>query len=155
MEGEEHGSSGGGGSEDLAPGWREVMDAASGKPYYYHRDTRQTTWVKPVAGPVEGEDAGHAERSGVDKAAPSNGSKGGNQSKKAKKKTTPATGDERSKKPPARSKPSKGKQKQQETKQEEEGSPAAEGRTVEPARGGTQYHNKAPSWYRDDDDERP
>ena len=29
--------------------WREVTDPDSGRLYYYHRDTRETTWMKPAA----------------------------------------------------------------------------------------------------------
>lgn len=35
----------------LAPGWREQMDPASGRPYYVS-DQGQTSWEKPVGGPA-------------------------------------------------------------------------------------------------------
>jgi hypothetical protein len=32
----------------LAPGWFEAVDVDSGKPYYFHRATREVSWIRPV-----------------------------------------------------------------------------------------------------------
>jgi len=45
----------GGEDEPLPPlpeGWSEFMDAASGRPYYYHAENRITTWTRPLSPPV-------------------------------------------------------------------------------------------------------
>lgn len=34
-------------STPLPPGWIELMDDASGVPYYYHEETNETTWDRP------------------------------------------------------------------------------------------------------------
>ena len=33
----------------LPPNWREVHDPRSGRTYWYHTRTKQTTWVRPCA----------------------------------------------------------------------------------------------------------
>ena len=33
---------------DLPPGWAAVRDPSSGKEYYYHTKTKETTWTRPV-----------------------------------------------------------------------------------------------------------
>ena len=37
------------GEEDLPlpQGWKEVKDPKSGKTYYYHKDTKKTSWKRP------------------------------------------------------------------------------------------------------------
>eukprot|EP00405_Crypthecodinium_cohnii_P013406 CAMPEP_0206434144 /NCGR_PEP_ID=MMETSP0324_2-20121206/8977_1 /ASSEMBLY_ACC=CAM_ASM_000836 /TAXON_ID=2866 /ORGANISM="Crypthecodinium cohnii, Strain Seligo" /LENGTH=338 /DNA_ID=CAMNT_0053900591 /DNA_START=172 /DNA_END=1188 /DNA_ORIENTATION=- len=39
-----------GGGAGLPPGWTEIMDPSSGKPYYYNAATSQTTWERPGGG---------------------------------------------------------------------------------------------------------
>ena len=37
-----------GGGEALPAGWVEVMDKARGKPYYYHKASKETSWKRPT-----------------------------------------------------------------------------------------------------------
>jgi hypothetical protein len=41
----------------LPAGWSVAKDPASGKEYYYHATTKQTTWVKPTAEPAASAEA--------------------------------------------------------------------------------------------------
>ena len=40
-----------GGNAGLPDGWIQVVDGTSGRPYYVHVATSNTTWVKPGSGP--------------------------------------------------------------------------------------------------------
>ena len=43
---------------ELPPGWKEVTDQESGKPYYYNAATGVTQWQKPAAGQFSGAGSG-------------------------------------------------------------------------------------------------
>ncbi|CAE7555763.1 ITCH [Symbiodinium natans] len=48
------GGPGPGGAGPLPPGWEQVTDPSSGRPYYCNRTTNETRWDPPPAGPTPG-----------------------------------------------------------------------------------------------------
>ena len=53
-------------SKPVKPLWREVVDKASGKPYWYNRQTRETTWVNPISTPSVKSETSQSDGSLVD-----------------------------------------------------------------------------------------
>jgi len=47
-------------AEELAPGWKSVVDEISGNTYYFHEVSGETTWTKPVAPATEASDDNHS-----------------------------------------------------------------------------------------------